>query len=128
MNRPCELINQQLGALFTCEPVGEFIRIETPFLYPDGDILDIFYQQEGKTIHLTDLGETLHWLKMQTTAQRKTSKQIQLISDICLIHDVKLDHGALVTQLKASEELADALMKLSQAMLRVSDLALYPFG
>jgi hypothetical protein len=66
MTTPCELIAQQLGLLFTCTPMSEYIRIETPFLYPDGDIIDVFSQERDDHRLLTDLGETQRWLKMQT--------------------------------------------------------------
>ena len=86
MNTVCELITEQMGLLYTCSPADQYIRIQTPFLYPDGDIIDIFFQGEGNTGTLTDLGETMRWLRMQTITQRQTLKQQQLIADICLTH------------------------------------------
>lgn len=122
MASPCELITVQLGLLFTCEPVNQYTRIQTPFLYPDGDIIDIFYKEDGDTSILTDLGETLRWLKMQTVAQRRSPRQRQLIADICLNHNVELYRGTLTARVRQSENLASNVMRLSQTMLRVSDL------
>jgi hypothetical protein len=122
MTTPCELVTQQLGLLFTCSPINEYIRIQTPFLYPDGDIIDIFYKDEGETATLTDLGETLRWLKMQTATLRRTPKQRQLIADICLNHNIELYRGMLVARMRQAEDLASVLMRLSQGILRVSDL------
>lgn len=122
MTTPCELMAQQLGLLFTCMPMNKYIRIETPFLYPDGDIIDVFFQEQDDQILLTDLGETQRWLKMQTATQRKSLKQRQLLADICLTHEIEYNQGALITELKPSEDFASALIRLSQAMLRVSDL------
>jgi hypothetical protein len=119
---PCELIAQQLGLLFTCTPMNGYIRIETPFLYPDGDIVDVFCQERGDTIILTDLGETQRWLKMQTATQRKSSKQRHLLDGICLNHGIEYSQGALLTQIRPSEDFATALIRLSQGILRVSDL------
>jgi hypothetical protein len=122
MLSPCEQITQKIGELFICSPVNQYIRIETPFLYPDGDVIDLFYKVEGDDILLTDFGETLGWLQMQTASQRQSSKQRQLISDICLTHGINLDHGMLIVRLKQSDDLSEAVIRLSQAALRVSDI------
>lgn len=122
MITPCELITEQMGLLFICSPVNQYIRIQTPFLYPDGDIIDIFYKEEGDAATLTDLGETLRWLRMQTVTQRKSSRQRQLIADICLNHNIELYRGMLTARVRRSEDLAGVVTRLSQGILRVSDL------
>src|SRR5438874_12227107 len=122
MATPCELITEQMGLLYTCLPMGQYIRIQTPFLYPDGDFIDIFFQGEGDTGTLTDLGETMRWLRMQTITQRQSRKQQQLIADICLTHSVELYRGMLMVRVKRPEDFVDALTRLSQCILRVSDL------
>jgi len=122
MATPCELITEQIGLLFTCVPTNQYTRIQTPFLYPDGDIIDVFYQDQGDMATLTDLGETMRWLSMQTATQRKSPKQRQLIADICLTHNVEIYRGMLMVRVRRPEDLAAAVMRLSQCMLRVSDL------
>jgi hypothetical protein len=81
-------------------PVNQYTRIQTPFLYPDGDVIDIFYRDDGDAAMLTDLGETLGWLKMQTVTQRKSPKQRQLIADLCLNHNIELYRGMLTTRVR----------------------------
>ncbi len=122
MANPCQLIAEQMGLLFTCSPMNQYTRIQTPFLYPDGDIIDLFYSEEEGIATLTDLGETMRWLRMQTFAQRKSRKQRQLIADICLTHNIEIYRGMLMVRVRRSEDLAGAVTRLSQCMLRVSDL------
>jgi hypothetical protein len=117
-----ELITKKIGNLFTYSPSNQYTRVRTPFLYPDGDVIDLFYKEDGEYVVLTDLGETLGWLRMQTTDQQKSSKQRQLINDICQNLNVQLYRGMLMMRLKRSDDLAQAVMRLSQAALRVSDL------
>ena len=117
-----ELITKKIGNLFTYSPSNQYIRIRTPFLYPDGDVIDLYYKEDGEYVILTDLGETLGWLRMQTTDQRKSSQQRQFINDICLNLDVQLYRGMLTIRLKRTDDLAQAVMRLCQATLRVSDL------
>jgi hypothetical protein len=38
----CQKLAEQLPLLFVCEERGEYVRIRTPYLYPDGDIIDLF--------------------------------------------------------------------------------------
>src|SRR6266702_2042053 len=71
-----ELITKKIGNLFTYSPSNQYIRIRTPFIYPDGDVIDLFYKEDGEYVILSDLGETLGWLRMQTTDQQKSSKSL----------------------------------------------------
>jgi hypothetical protein len=122
MVTPCDAITEQIGLLFSCSPVNQYTRIQTPFLYPDGDIIDIFYTEKEDVAILTDLGETLRWLRMPTVAQRRSRRQRQLIADICLNHNIELYRGMLTTRVRRPEDLASGIMRLSQGILRVSDL------
>jgi hypothetical protein len=122
MTISCETVAEQVGMLFTCSQVNQFIRIRTPLLYPDGDIIDIFFQQTGEQLVLTDLGETLRWLRMQTVAARRSKKQDRMIADVTMNHNVELFRGMLLVRVKDLSELGVQVMRLSQAALRVSDL------
>jgi len=85
---PCEAIAGQLGALFACSPHGKYVRVRTPFLYPDGDVVDLFVREEDEETIVSDLGESLRWLRNQTLAMKRPPKQRQLIEDIKLTNDV----------------------------------------
>ena len=119
---PCDLITEQMGLLYTCSPIGEYIRIQTPFLYPDGDIIDVFFQGEGNIGTLTDLGETSRWLRMQTITQKQSHKHLQLIADICLTHNIEFYQGMLMARVIHPQDFADTITRLCQCMLRMSDL------
>lgn len=119
---PCEQIAESMGALFECSYVNGYTRIRTPYLYPDGDVIDLFYIESGSVPFLTDLGETLGWLRTQTVSDRKTTRQRQYVEDICLTHGVELYKGMLTARVRSEEGLADAVARLSQAALRVADL------
>ena len=61
----CEDIARRVGQLFVCTTVNEYLRIRTPYLYPDGDVIDLFIKWDERHFTVTDLGETLRWLSMQ---------------------------------------------------------------
>jgi hypothetical protein len=118
---PCEAIAGQLGALFTCSPHGQYVRVRTPFLYPDGDVVDLFIRDEGARLVVSDLGESLRWLRNQTLAMTRPPRQRRLIEDIKLTNDVELFKGMLISR-TAPDGLADAVMRVGQAAVRVGDL------
>lgn len=122
MDDLCESIRDHLGSLFFCAPVNEYIRVRTPFLYPDGDVIDVFAKQQGDATTLTDLGETVRWLRMQSVAQRRSPKQRQLIEDTCLNHGVEFFKGMLMLRESRPEYIAAALVRLAQACLRTADI------
>jgi hypothetical protein len=119
---PCKQIAERIGELFTCSDMDGYVRIRTPYLYPDGDVIDLFLKEKNGFYALSDLGETLGWLKTQSLAAKRTPKQRQLISDVCLTHGVELFRGTLMVRLKSAEDLTPSLMRLAQASLRVADL------
>jgi len=124
MKTPCALVQEQMGELFRCAEVGNYVRIRTPFMYPDGDYIDIFFDRspDGEILTLSDLGETVRWLKMQTTSPRRSPKQNQLIQDICLTHGVEFFRGMLQVRHQNGQNIARAVTRLSQAALRTSDI------
>ncbi len=111
-----------LGQLFTCSPHGDYQRIRTPYLYPDGDNIDVFCKPQGDLVVVSDLGETTRWLRMQTVAPRRSPKQKALMEDVCLTHGVELYRGMLQARCKPGDQLAAVVFRVSQAALRVSDL------
>ncbi len=122
MSTPCDYIAENMGKLFECSPVGGRTRIRTPYLYPDGDIIDVFLVDDGFPTTLTDFGDTLGWLWTQTAAKDRTTRQQRLIQDVCLTHGVELYRGMLTVRVDSPASLSEAVTRLSQAALRVSDL------
>lgn len=122
MNTICNLIQAQVGNLFNCSEFQALIRIRTPYLYPDGDVIDLFAQEQQGHYILTDMGESLRWLKMQSNSQKKSLKQRELLEDICLNHGVELFKGMLIVRIKDTASFGTSLTRLSQAAIRVGDL------
>ncbi|MRG98110.1 DUF1828 domain-containing protein [Polyangium spumosum] len=120
---PCRLVAEQLGALFVCTPHDAYIRMRTPLLYPDGDVIDIFVRPQGNRMLVTDLGESLRWLRTQTaSASRRSPKQQTMIQDVCQTHGIELFKGMLVLRDVEPTRLAEAVLRLGQAASRVGDL------
>jgi hypothetical protein len=119
----CDQLRSGMSELFTCSLQGDFIKIRTPYLYPDGDIIDLFCTRRNGVLTVTDLGESIRWLKMQSVSTAKRSiKQQQLINDTCMNHEVEYFRGMIMARCKSGESFAEILTRVAQAAMRVSDL------
>jgi hypothetical protein len=118
----CSELRTGLGALFACSQQGEFQRVRTPYLYPDGDNIDLFVKTQGEVVTVSDLGETLRWLRSQSLSPRRSPRQDALIADVCLTHGVELYKGMLLARCRPEDSLAAVFLRVAQAALRVSDL------
>lgn len=119
---PCEQIAQQIGSLFVCSPHDDFVKVRTPFLYPDGDIVDLFLRYQGTEVALTDLGESMRWLRTQSVSMKKSPKQKLMISDVCMTLGVEFNRGMIVLKMSSTDKLADAILRLGQAAIRIADI------
>jgi hypothetical protein len=118
----CASVANHIGDLFTCATVGEFTRIRSPLMYPDGDYIDVYVKESNAIFTVTDLGETSRWLRMQSTAVHRSPKQKALIQDACVTHGVEWFRGMIVARAANVDEIPAAVLRVAQASLRVSDL------
>jgi len=83
----CTAIRSGLGPMFDCSVNGDYVRVRTPFLYPDGDFIDLFLKSANQGVTtVSDLGETVRWLNSNTLSAKRSPKQAGLISDISQTH------------------------------------------
>lgn len=123
-SRVCAVIRRQLFQLFECSagPSEGVVRVRTPFLYPDGGVVDVFVLSHQKRYTVTDFGEALGWLRTQSLRGRLSSRQQRLVEDVCLTLGVEFFKGQLVLRCDNEEALASLVVRLGQAVVRVSDL------
>lgn len=105
-----------MGERYTCSLVNGFVRIRTPDVYPDGEVIDLFLNEQSKV--LTDLGETLRWLDMQTLSQGLSKKYKPFLYLIERKQGIEVHQGMLIVQVQ--EDLKDAINRLIQAAILVS--------
>jgi hypothetical protein len=116
-----------VGIRFQLRVVGTpeegFTQIETPFLMPDGDVIDLYYRKEGETTFLlTDLGETLAWLRLQLADPHLPEMVHTWVQDICSSLGIEQSKGMLVVHVAAPESLTDDLLRLAQGVVQIASL------
>lgn len=119
-------IQDEMGALFGFSEHGEYQRIRTPFLYPDGDCIDLFCKREDGGAIVSDLAETTSWLGVRSWAERRSPERTRLIEEACETHGVEFERGVLQARQRPGESLAAVVTRVAQAALRVSDFAQIP--
>jgi len=104
----CALLGSSLPSHFECSPAPRGnLRIRTPLMYPDGGLVDLFVISREGQYRVTDFGETLGWLGMQSANVRRSPKQNQMIQDVCQTLGVALDHGQLMLGSQAAGALGE---------------------
>ena len=116
-----------LTALFEFEPgpmSDGSIALQTPFVCNDGTTPYIFIaEQNGGGYLLSDGCEMLGGLSQRTGCEELSPKQHYVLDRICReTPGLEKNRGELKMRCERPEELADAVLRLGQAMLRVSDL------
>lgn len=106
-----------------CDEIADgTLRISTPFLYPDGSFVDLFL--ENRSVggrFLSDLGETIAYLHSRSVVIEGQARK-KIVSAICAPLDITLNKGQLELWLTDAVDLADGMMRLGQACIRVATL------
>lgn len=119
----CIPLRKSLPQLFVCSKAPEgAVRVRTPFVTPDGDLIDVFVEEHDEGYLLTDYGEALAWLWMQSSSGRLTSSQNRMVDDVCRTLGIVRDKGQLILRCSSPSFLGEAVHTLGQAIVRVCDL------
>lgn len=114
-----ERLAPRLGPLYRCSEWKNGVRIQTPFTFPCGQIIDVFECRET----ITDYGNTLGWLSLQCEKPIKSEDRLmRLIDEINKTHGVKIQGQMLYIPHAPKSNLADEVIQMLQAMLAISNL------
>ena len=116
-------IRDGIAGLYDCEddPNGS-ITIETPFIFPNGDLLDLSIEQTADGFVVSDLGETCGWLFRVSGIDNLTSARREKIHEIENGTGVQFWHGALRYECQSSADLSMGVHLVAQAALQMAEL------
>ena len=119
----CAALQQAMPPLFVCSPAPEEgVRVRTPMLYPDGGVVDVFVQERNGGYIVTDYGDALGWLGLQSASRQRSQKQIALIQDVCQTLRIQQFRDQLILPDVAGAALGESVLRVAQAVVRVSDI------
>lgn len=113
---------------WACSEDGDFLRIETPFRYPDGGTVELFLEQRGPNLLVTDYGEAFRFLETGGIDPLRSPSRQKTIELAAKLSHVRLDEGVLEVTVPERGELLAAIVRLGQAVTRVADLSLLAKG
>lgn len=113
---------KSLHGNFRCLPLERRLRIVTPYLYPDNDLIEVFVEEptQGR-IRVTDLGETLRHLHSQGFEVSGTPKRKHMAETIATGVGVDVVRGELIKE-GTVDEIGDLLFDVIVAARGVADL------
>ncbi len=91
-------------------------------MYPDGGVVDVFVLDRSGRPTVTDFGEALGWLRMQSIRGRLSPKQRRMIEDVCLTLGVEFFRGQIVLRCDDPADVGKAVLRVGQVAVRLSDL------
>ena len=122
-NELCISMGQSLPPLFVCSPAPQDgVRVRTPLLYPDGGVVDVFVLERDNGYTVTDFGDALGWLGLQSVSLGRSPKQQALVQDVCQTLRIESFQDQLVIRNVQNDSLAESVLRVAQAVVRVSDL------
>ena len=95
-------------------------HVRTPMLYPDGGVVDVFVLPQAGGYAVTDFGDALGWLWLQSITSRRSPRQDTLIQEVCQTLRINLDNDQLVARAVTPDALGEAVLRVAQAAVRLS--------
>ena len=121
-NELCSILSPALPPQFVCSAAAqEGVRVRTPMLYPDGGVVDVFVLERGNGYTVTDFGDALGWLWLQSISRRRSPRQDALIQEVCQTLRINLDNDQLVARAVTPATLGESVLRVAQAAVRLSE-------
>ena len=116
-------VREGIAGLYDCEDdQNGSITIETPFIFPNGDLLDLSVEQTSDGFVVSDLGETCGWLFRIAGIDNLTPARHQKIREIENGTGVQFWRGNLRYQCESSDDIALGVHSVAQAALQMAEL------
>ena len=119
-----DALHEQLPALFKFEPQEDGrALVHTPLQMPDGTLVTVWIDEAGDCPRATDGGEALFVLRLAAPDCELTPHLRRLVNEAAAVYGVAFERGEVVAPLNSGRNLAETVLAVAQASLRVSCLA-----
>ncbi len=122
----CEQLKEKalatLPILFSCQQENGYLQINTPYLYPDGDYINLYVVETPLGLYFTDLGETMGYLADHGLSLKQSPKRLKIVNNILLTQGIELFQGELRVALDDWEKAAWLVTRLGQGIVQICNL------
>jgi len=122
MISPCDILESRLGELYKCSRAGEYWRVTTPLVYPDGDMIEVYCKALGNRVIVSDMGDTYGWLMLNSVSSKLSPKHKEMFDRIAYVNGVENDRNMIKT-IVSVESTHDAIVRVAQAAARAADIS-----
>lgn len=128
----CDNLKEYLSSfslIYQCDIVKSgALRFATPFTYPDGSHIDLFFTSKDDLFDryvLSDYGQTYYYLLDMGFNLWATKKRRQLVTDICTNLGVRYNQNVFEVEILNTElsKLSEFIVQLTQTCIRITDLS-----
>lgn len=118
-----DALHEQLPSLFEFEPQEDGrALVYTPLQMPDGTLVTVWLDETGDCPRATDGGEALFVLRLSAPDGELTPHLRRLVDEAAAVYGVAFERGEVVAPLNSGRNLAETVVAVAQASLRVSCL------
>jgi hypothetical protein len=111
-----------------CATDRGYLRLLTPFRYPDGGLIELFVDDREGRIVVTDFGEAYRFLETNGIDPERSASRKQLIDFATRLGAAANIDGALEIPVSNVVEVFPAALRLAQVITRVGDHVLLAKG
>ena len=118
----CQQLQDELGPLFKCTDMKRDgkVKIQTPFLMPDGDIIDLYWSTDSFGDIVSDWGDTAGWLFVTGKDRWSMKEQRDAVyAAACEMYYVQREDGMMQARVSDGCSAVQAVVKLAQAITAV---------
>lgn len=123
-----EIVRTAPLAGFRCSQDEEFLRLDTPFRYPDGGAVELFVEPLSGSLRVSDFGEAFRFLEKGGLEPLRSPGRRRSIEFAIKMAGATLHEGVIEIVISDYKDLMPAIIRLGQAMTRVADLSLLVKG
>lgn len=117
------MIDASLSELFEdVTTQGGAAQVLTPMLYPDGGVVDVYIEKALYDYLVTDYGDALSWLLMQSDSGKLSPTQGSRLDEILLAQGVEMANGELQLRCGDPGSLGEAVQRVAQTVVLISGL------
>jgi hypothetical protein len=123
-----EIAREAPLAGFRCTQDGDFLRLDTPFRYPDGGTVELFVEESSGHLRVSDFGEAFRFLEKSGLEPLRSPGRQRAIELAIKLAGGTLDQGVIEIVVRERSEVLSAIVRLGQAMTRIADISLLVKG
>lgn len=113
---------------WACDADQGFLRLATPFRYPDGGTVELYVETRDPGYVVTDFGEAFRFLETSGIDPLRSPTRQRLIEIATKLGEAHLDDGVFEVAVGGPEGVLAAAVRLGQVVTRVADLTLLAKG